>query len=186
MIGLKIDPNVIAQNQGTGLAPNNAAYLQYIPVNSDTDNITVRENLVQGSQDNGFVFPFTSCDRIGTYPFSGNTAGSCFAAFVANVMPGKQCIGAAGFSGYASTIGFIANPPGVHTEVRYSNMFFVDNNRGFTLRFAHEIDDNTLRFSDSYFMGYSRPNCPNCYSNSKLSYCKDAHAIRMLTTTISG
>lgn len=137
ILGLKINPDVIAQTKGTGLAPNNAAYLQYMPVNSDTDNITVTKNLVQGSQDNGFVFPFTSCDKISTYPFSGNTAGSCFAGFVTNVMPGKQCIAAAGFAGYANFIGFIANPPGVLTEVRYSNMFFVDNNRGFTLRFAH-------------------------------------------------
>lgn len=146
ILGLKINPDVIAQTQGTGLAPNNAAYLQYIPVNSDTDNITVTKNIVQGSQDNGFVFPFTSCDKMSSYPFKDNTAGSCFAGFVTNVMSGKQCLGATGFSGYANFIGFIANPPGVHTEVRYSNMFFVDNNRGFTLRYAHEIDDNTVKF----------------------------------------
>jgi nitrous oxidase accessory protein NosD len=115
MIGLKMDPVVVAQSKGTGMSPNNAAYEQYIPVKLDTDNVTVTKNLVQGSQDNGFVFPFTSCDKISTYPFSGNTAGSCFAGFVINVMSGKQCIAASGFLGYANYIGLIANPPGVLT-----------------------------------------------------------------------
>lgn len=52
-----------------------------------------------------------------TYPFAGNTAGSCVAGIIANVLPGKTCIGAAGFNGYACEIGFIANPPGVHIQV---------------------------------------------------------------------
>jgi hypothetical protein len=186
LIGLRIRPEVVAQGQGTGLAPNNAAYEQYMPVNSDTDNVTVTNNLVQGSEDNGFVFPFTPCDKINAYPFSGNTAGSCFAAFITNVYPGFDCIAASGFSGYASYIGFIANPPGLLTQVQYSNMFFTDNQRGFTLRFAHEIDDNTIMLNDSYFMGYSRPNCPSCYTSTKLSYCNDGYAVRMFTATLSG
>jgi hypothetical protein len=186
MLGLRMNPDVVVQNAGSKTSPNNAAYSQYDPVNSDTGNVTVTNNLVQGSQDNGFVFPFTSCAKINTYPFSGNTAGSCFAAFITNVNPGFLCLAASGFTGYASYIGFIANPPGFLTQVQYTNMYFTDNQRAFTLRFAHEIDDNTMMLNDSYFMGYSRPSCPSCYSSTKLNYCNNGYAIRMFTATLSG
>lgn len=121
-----------------------------------------------------------------TYPFSGNTAGSCVVGVIANVLKGKTCIGATGFSGYANEIGFIANPPGGHIQVEYDNMFFVDNQRGFTLRYAHETDDNTIILRNSYMMGYSRPTCASCYSDTTISYCKSGYAIRMFTVTISG
>jgi hypothetical protein len=39
---------------------------------------------------------------------------------------------------------------------------------------------------DSYFMGYSRPNCPSCYSDNTINYCQNGYAIRLFTTTISG
>jgi hypothetical protein len=35
-------------------------------------------------------------------------------------------------------------------------------------------------------MGYSRPKCPSCYSDTTISYCKNGYAIRMFTATISG
>lgn len=178
LIGLRLRDDV----PGT----HNAAYSQFVAVNSDTDNVTVTNNIIQGSQDNGFVFPFTQCARLASYPFRGNTAGSCFAAFVTNVYGGFLCIGAQGFSGYSNFIGFIANPPGILTQVQYTNMFFVDNNRAFTLRFAHEIDDNTMILNNSYFMGYSRPNCSTCYSRSTISFCNNGYAIRMFTATLTG
>jgi hypothetical protein len=89
-------------------------------------------------------------------------------------------------TGYASTIGLMANPQGSHIQVIYKQMFFADNERGVTLRFAHEINDDTLILQDSYFMGFSRPDCDSCYSPSTISFCNDGYAIRMLTTTISG
>lgn len=98
----------------------------------------------------------------------------------------QQCIGSAGLFGYASLIGLMANPPGSHTRLIYTNMIFTDNERGITLRFAHEIDDNALTLKNSYFAGYSRPNCPTCYSADKLSYCRNGYAVRMFSATISG
>lgn len=65
-------------------------------------------------------------------------------------------------------------------------MFFADNQRGVTLRYAHEIDDNTMIFKDSYVTGFSRPNCPSCYSDSKIKYCAGGYAVRMFTATITG
>lgn len=156
---------MITQGEGTGLAPNNAAYKQFIPPDYDKGNVTVKYNLVQGSQDCGFVLPFTSCDKLSQYPFADNTAGSCFAAFVLNILSGKRCIGSSGHFGYASYLGLIANPPGALIELKYENLFFVDNYRSITLRYAHEIDDNTLKLSNSYVMGYSRPTCASCYSD---------------------
>ena len=87
---------------------------------------------------------------------------------------------------YASQIGLMANYPGSHTKVIYEDTFFADNQRGITLRFAHEIDDNTCILRNSFFTGISRPDCPDCYGNTKLSYCNNGYAVRMFTSTISG
>jgi hypothetical protein len=100
--------------------------------------------------------------------------------------PGQTCIGAKGFIGYASQIGLMANPPGSQTELRYEDMFFADNGRGVTLRYAHETDDNTAFLSNSYITGVSRPDCSTCYSASTINYCKGGYAIRMFSATISG
>jgi len=74
---------------------------------------------------------------IDSYNFHDNTAGSCLVAFAINVYPSQTCLAASNLTGYASTIGLIANPPGTHTKIIYKNMFFVDNGRAFTLRYAH-------------------------------------------------
>ena len=80
----------------------------------------------------------------------------------------------------------MANMPGSHIKVIYSDMFFADNQRGVTLRYADEIDDNTMMFKNSYVTGISRPTCTNCYGDTKISYCQGGYAIRMFTATISG
>ena len=50
---------------------------------------------------------------------------------------GQTCIGARSITAYSSYIGLMANPPGSHVELRYDDMFFADNHRGITLRYAH-------------------------------------------------
>ena len=56
-----------------------AAYEQYVSVDFPNPNlkVNVSNNLVQGSEGEGFVFPVTTCDLIDSYPFVNNTAGSC-------------------------------------------------------------------------------------------------------------
>ena len=80
----------------------------------------------------------------------------------------------------------MANPPGTHTQLIYERMFFADNQRGVTLRYAHEIDENSLIFRDSFVTGISRMDCPECYSASKIKYCSGGYAVRMFTATITG
>ena len=80
----------------------------------------------------------------------------------------------------------MANMPGSHTQIIYSDMFFADNERGVTLRYAHQIDDDTMIFKNSYVTGISRPTCTSCYGDSKINYCNGGYAIRMFTSTISG
>ena len=121
-----------------------------------------------------------------SYPFAGNTAGSCKAAFVVNVLAGQTCIGTTGLNGYASVIGFIANPPGMHIRVEYDNFFFVDNQRAISLKYGHEFNDNTMVVRNSYFMGYSRPTCTSCYSDKTISYCKNGYAVRMFVASLTG
>jgi hypothetical protein len=186
LIGLRNRTDIIAENAGTGLAPDNAAYEQWVSIKFGTDHVLVTGNLVQGAMGQGFVFPFTSCALISTYPFAGNTAGTCVSAFVINVSPGFTCLAASGLYGYSSVIGLMANPPGLITQLIYENMFFTDNQRGITLRYAHEHDDNSIILRNSYFMGYSRPNCPSCYSDTTNSYCQNGYAVRMFAATLTG
>lgn len=62
-----------------------ACYEQYQPIDYSTDNVTVTKNLCQGSDTGeGFVFPFAPCDKLDSYNFGGNTAGSCTVAFMFN------------------------------------------------------------------------------------------------------
>lgn len=88
--------------------------------------------------------------------------------------------------GYASKIGLMANPTLSITKLIYEDVIFTDNERGITLRYANDIDDNSMILRNSYFAGFSRPDCPNCYSASKLSYCRGGYAVRMFTSTITG
>lgn len=81
-----------------------AAYEQYMTVDfaNPNLNVNVSNNLVQGSEGEGFVFPSTSCDLIDSYPFINNTAGSCEVAFMYEKKEGQTCLAAKGCIGYAS------------------------------------------------------------------------------------
>ena len=80
----------------------------------------------------------------------------------------------------------MANPPGAYDKLIYDSMIFADNQRGITLRFAHEDDDNACEVTNSYFTGISRPSEPSIYSDTKNKYCSQGYAVRMFTSTISG
>jgi hypothetical protein len=105
-----------------------ACYEQYIPIDFDNDNVTVTKNLAQGAENGqGFVFPFAPCDKLSTYNFGGNTAGSCTVAFMFDRLEGYDCIGASQMVGYASAIGLMANPTTQLNKMIYDNVIFVDN-----------------------------------------------------------
>jgi hypothetical protein len=164
-----------------------SCYEQYTSINYDTDNVTVTKNLAQGSQGGqGFVFPFAPCDKLDTYNFGGNTAGSATAGFMFENLNGYTCIGASKLVGYAHQIGLMANPSTAAIKMVYQDVIFTDNQRGITLRYGHDIDDNTMVVKNSYFAGYSRPDCPTCYSEKKIKYCRNGYAIRMFAATIRG
>jgi hypothetical protein len=101
-------------------------------------------------------------------------------------MDNQPCVGASGLTAYATQIALTANAPGTQTQLIYQNMFFTDSGRGLGMKFAQETHDDTFYVNNSYFAGYSRPNCPTCYSNITNSFCKNAFAIRMAATTVGG
>ena len=61
------------------MADDVAAYEQYMPITYNKPNIHIKvsNNLAQGSEGEGFVFPMFPCSYIDSYPFVDNTAGSC-------------------------------------------------------------------------------------------------------------
>jgi hypothetical protein len=88
--------------------------------------------------------------------------------------------------GYANYIGLMANPSVGISKMIYQDVIFTDNQRGITLRYGHDFDDNTMILRNSYFAGYSRPDCTSCYSFNTIKYCRNGYAIRMFAATISG
>ena len=60
-----------------------------------------------------------------------------------------------------------------------------DSNRGATLRFGRESDDNTAYFSNSYISAISRPGCTECYGSGAI-FCSGGRGVRMLAVTING
>ena len=104
------------------------------------DSIDVSNNLLQGSEGAGFVLPATECSRIGSYPYSNNTAGSCEVAFVyeSAATVSSPCLAAKGAIAYASKAGLMANLASSNlSQVEYSQMMFADNLRAVSLRFCH-------------------------------------------------
>lgn len=81
-----------------------AAYEQYMAVDYTNPNlnVNVKNNLAQGSEGEGFVFPMYPCNSIDSYPFINNTAGSCEVAFMYEKLDGQTCLAAKGCIGYAS------------------------------------------------------------------------------------
>lgn len=83
LVGAKMRPEVAGNLAETVMVDDVACYEQYQPINFATDNVTVTNNLAQGSETGeGFVFPFAPCDKLDTYNFGGNTAGSCTVGFM--------------------------------------------------------------------------------------------------------
>ncbi len=101
MIGARKRDELIAILIKTMLPDDVAGYKQYNPIDFVNGQVQVSNNLVQGSQGEGFVFPFTSCDLLDSYNFYDNTAGSSLVGFAFNKYEGQTCLGAAKFVAYA-------------------------------------------------------------------------------------
>jgi hypothetical protein len=78
-----------------------ACFASYKAVDPTSDNITVTNNLCQGSQGQGFAVPHVDCKDIDIYPFAGNTAGSCQVGWIFARGVGT-CLSARGVYAYAS------------------------------------------------------------------------------------
>lgn len=81
-----------------------AAYEQYFTIdfaNADLA-VDVSNNLAQGSEGEGFVFPSVPCQFLDRYPFLRNTAGSAEIGFMFETLPGQSCLAVKGGIAYAS------------------------------------------------------------------------------------
>ena len=133
-------------------------------------------NLTQGSEGDGFLFPFLACSESRAYPFIDNIAGFYEVALSYDKLNVEECLLASKIVDYSSYIGLMANPPDTFPILIYDQMFFADNHRGITLRYAHEIDDNTCELTNSYFADFSRSIDPSIYSSNRISYCNVGYA----------
>ena len=73
----------------------------------------VLNNICQGSNMNGYVFPLLPCSLIPNNPFSNNIVGSAQGnGYLLNIVVSDSCVGFSGVRAYACSVGQIANPPG--------------------------------------------------------------------------
>lgn len=149
-------------------------------------NSKIANNVCQGSNMNGYVFPLLPCGLIPNNPFSNNLAGSAEGNgyLLDRGIIGDSCVGFSGVRAYACSVGQIANPPGT-SQLQYSNYILADNGRSLSLRFGLAGTDRTAIISNSYFTAVSRPNCSECYGGSSTK-CNGGEAVRLLAVTVNG
>jgi len=160
-----------------------ACFASYEAVSPSTDNITVKNNLCQGSEGNGYAVPDVNCNDMEIYPFAGNTAGSCQIGWIFAKGDG-DCLAAKGLMAYSSEIGHMMNPPSTVTT-KFKNFIFADNLRSITIRIGGDSDEKTGYLYDSYITAIARPNCTKCYGTNA-NDCSGNHAVRMLTVGSNG
>ncbi len=108
-----------------------ACFASYEPVNTTNDNITVTNNLCQGSEGHGYVVVDVQCEDMESYPFAFNTAGSCEIGWLL-AAGNSSCLGSKGVMAYSCKIGHIMNPRAFTTK--FQNYMMADNNRSATIR----------------------------------------------------
>lgn len=121
--------------------------------------IVVKDNVCQGSQGSGFIFPHVLCSDIDNHTLTNNLAGSCAVGFELTDNK-RECQAFSSVSAYACGIGHNAGPQEL-SELQYKKFILADNQRGVTLNFgAHKNSiDNIVIFNDSYITALSRPSC---------------------------
>lgn len=173
-------------NYGPGLYDNSACLYFNDVFDYKTASNSVYGNLCQGSDGIGFGLPHVNCDFLDNELFYDNTVGSATVGFIYNKNTLLQtCQGASNIKAYSCAIGLMANPAG-YPQLSYSTMMFAENQRGLTLRFAHLGNDNYAKVTKTWFSPFVRPACPSCYSAATSAYCRNSHAVRMLSVTITG
>ncbi len=153
-----------------------ACFSSYDPVNTTIDNITVTDNLCQGSEGHGYCVSDVRCEDIENYPFRFNTAGSCEIGWLLS-NGNSSCLGSKGLMAYSTKIGQIMNPRA--SMSMFKNFIMADNNRSATFRIGGIAPQKTGFMNDSYFTPVSRLNCPKCYGKN-INYCNGSHAVRLM------
>lgn len=90
-------------------------------------------NICQGSDVDGFVFPFIPCGS--TSPFIQNTVGTALVGYLLTGDGQGQCLSFSGIRAYACIVGQISSPPNT-LELYFSNFVMADNGRSVSLRFG--------------------------------------------------
>jgi len=152
-----------------------------------TGGSKVFNNIGQGSDGPGFVFPHVHCeDRLETinngWGFYDNTATTTLVGFMYQVQ-GTGCQWAGRANVALSQRGFMVNPT-VPQGIIVEYVLAVENERGIVLRFATEGTNRSGFFRNSYLSEVSRLGCPNCYTNGR-SICNGI-GTQMLVVTQGG
>ena len=150
----------------------------YLPVNNPQYIIT--NNLVQGTEGNGFVISGTGCgDDSG---FKYNQVNS--AQYMGLILAGNNslCIEATDIS-IAKTYGGVwSNFDAMGLNLK--RMVLAENNIGTQVMFGRENDDNSFIYEDIVFIALARPTCNFCYKNK--DSCSGNTAVSLPITVILG
>ena len=121
-------------------------------------DVSIKNNLCQGSDLHGFAFPKLPCEYLSNPPYSENTVGSSNTAFIFSGVGGHECLGVTNVKAYASRIAQISSFAGPDTMI-YENYMVADCGRGASLRFGGEGHDKTAELRNAFITAISRPTC---------------------------
>jgi len=133
------------------------------------NKVSVVNNIAKGSSGAAFIIPYVSCSSLPYYNFSNNLAGSSHIGFEVHGNPLFDCIVAFSLTGFDNYIGVFSNVSVFNSRIYLTNLFLVDCHIGFSVSFSTLDLDNIYYITKSYFNGFSRPYCLNCYNSTNLN-----------------
>ncbi|CAK63336.1 unnamed protein product (macronuclear) [Paramecium tetraurelia] len=154
---------------------------ELVPTQMTRDVVDVSGNVGQGSQDTGFFVMASRCsDAYQSSFYNNHCSGSVLACFGVRQDPEGKCTYIQGLSAYHSGVGIMYAV--FAEELRLEKALAAENDVGIVLRGAPQsIQDNQMKFSNSFVSAFVRPECPKCYSATLNPYCSNVYGVKMGT-----
>lgn len=140
----------------------------------------IEENLVQGSEGNGFVMSATKCGEKSGFRNNHVQSARYIGLIISN--NNSYCLEAGDISISKTQGGVWTNFDSMGVSIK--RMILAENAVGTQLMFGRESDDNTFLYEKIVFIATAREKCSYCYQLP--SACRNQEAINLPLTTILG
>ena len=176
--------NLLIASRERKLNPNSDLYDMvagldmYIPTMNA--QYKIQNNLVQGTEGNGFVMSGTGCGDPSGFKFNQVNSAKYMGLIIA--ANNSLCLEAGDIS-IAKTQGAVWSNFDA-SGLNIKRMILAENDKGTQVMFGRENDDNAFNYDSVVFIALARPKCSYCYSDP--SFCSGQEAIDSAITVIAG